>query len=139
MRVLFDTNVLLDVLLDREPWSEDSSAVLTMAERSEIDGTACAISFTTIFYLLRKEFGAATARGEVARLLALLQVAPVGFSTLQRAVEAEVPDFEDAVVVESARIANAEYIVTRDLRGFAASPIPVHTPESFRKLLDLMH
>ena len=139
MRVLFDTNVLLDVLLDREPWSEDSSAVLTMAERSEIDGTACAISFTTIFYLLRKEFGAATARGEVARLLALLQVAPVGFSTLQRAVEAEVPRLRGCRRGRVCPHRERDYIVTRDLRDFGASPIPVHTPESFRKLLDLMH
>lgn len=139
VRVLLDTNVLLDVLLDRQPWAEDASAILTLADRGEVTGLACAISFTTVFYVMRKEIGAAEARSGVSQLLGVLDVAPVGRAVLDRAVQADVADFEDAVVMECARVAGVDHIVTRDAKGFVTSPVPAHTPAAFRQLLDLLH
>ena len=139
MRVLLDTNILLDVLLDREPWAEQSSSILSMAGRGEIQGLACATSFTTIFYLLHKQLGGAAARGAVSDLLNMLEVAPVGRSVLEGAARSRVRDFEDAVVVESALAVSADYIVTRDLGDFAKSPVPIYAPEAFLGLLDRLH
>ena len=68
-----------------------------------------------------------------------LDVATVGRVTLEQATRRGLADFEDAVIVESARGGQADYIVTRNLKDFAKSPIPVHTPESFRALLDRIH
>ena len=90
MRVLLDTNILLDVLLDREPWAEHSSSILSMADRGEIQGLACATSFTTIFYLLHKELGGDEARSAVSDLLNMLEVASVCRSVLEGAVRSSV-------------------------------------------------
>ena len=139
MRVVLDTNVLIDFFLDRQPFAADAADLIQRAQRLEFQGVACATSFTTVDYLARKAVGAEEAKAQVAYLLSTLEVGPVNGAILRDAFESTIRDFEDAVVVESARASNADYIVTRDLRDFGASPIPVHTPESFRKLLDLMH
>lgn len=139
MRVFLDTNVLVDFFLDREPFAADAADLIQRAQHLEFQGMACATSFTTVDYLARKAVGAEEAKAQVAYLLSTLEVGPVSGAILRGAFESTIRDFEDAVVVESARVSNADYIVTRDLRDFATSRIPVHTPESFRKLLDLMH
>ncbi len=139
MRAVFDTNVLIDFFLDREPFAADATDLIERAQRLEFQGVACATSFTTVDCLARKAVGAEEARAQIAFLLSTLEVGPVNGAILQAAFESAIRDFEDAVVVESARRTHADYIVTRDLKDFGGSPIPVHTPESFRKLLDLMH
>lgn len=139
MRVLLDTNVLLDVLLDREPWARHSSSILSMADRGEIQGLACTTSFTTIFYLLHKQLGRAAARSAVSDLLNMLEVAPVGRSVLEGAAKSGIRDFEDAVVVESALAVRADCIVTRDAKDFAKSRVVVHTPKSFLGLVERLH
>ena len=75
MRVLFDTNVLIDFLLDRAPYAQSAADLLSRVDRGEIQGLACANSFTTIFYLARKAAGVEAARSYIADLLTLLEVA----------------------------------------------------------------
>ena len=139
MRAVFDTNVLIDFFLDREPFSKDATDLIQRAERLEFQGMACATSVTTVDCLARKAVGFTEARAQVEFLLSILEVAPVNGAMLRAALDGDGRDFEDAVIAESARRANADYIVTRNLRDFAKSPVPAHTPESFRQLLDLVH
>ena len=91
---------------------------------------------TTIFYLVQKALGKSEARRHIATLLSILDVAPVNRTTLERAAGSAVTDYEDAVVVEAARQANATCIVTRDERDFAQSPIPAYSPGALIGLLD---
>ena len=135
MKVMFDTNVILDVLLERLPFAEPAAILLAQAERGEIQGFVCATSVTTIFYLARKVLGRAHARRQVADLVSILDVAPVNRAVLERAAESEIDDFEDAVIVESARQVHAQVILTRNERDFAKSPISVHSPISLPALL----
>ena len=135
MKLLFDTNVLIDFLLDRGPFADAAADLLSRADRGEIQGLACANSFTTIFYLAQKAVGRADARRHVAALLSILEVAPVNRTTLERAANSPSADFEDAVIVEAGRQANAECIVTRNERDFAKSPIPAHSPQALVGLL----
>ena len=136
MKVMFDTNVILDVLLERLPFAEPASILLARAERGGIQGFACATTVTTIFYLARKAVGRELARSQVTDLLSILDVAPVNRAVLERAARSEIDDFEDAVIVESARQVEARVILTRNERDFAKSPIPVHSPISLPALLD---
>ena len=134
-KVLFDTNVLIDFLLDRKPFVDAAADLLSRAERGEIHGLACADSFTTIFYLARKAVGVEKAKEHIASLLSLLDVAQVNRPTLERASESDMIDFEDAVVVESGRQAGAAYIVTRDARDFRGSSVPVRSPGGMIRML----
>lgn len=135
MKVLFDTNVLIDFLLDRAPFADAATDLLSQVDRGQIEGLVCATSMTTIFYLVQKALGKSEARRHIATLLSILDVSPVNRTTLERAAGSAVTDYEDAVVIEAARQANATCIVTRDERDFAKSPIPVHSPGSLIGLI----
>lgn len=136
MKVMFDTNVILDVLLDRVPFAEPAAILLARAERGEFQGFVCATTVTTIFYLARKAVGREHARRQVADLLSILDVAPVNRAVLDRAAQSEIGDFEDAVIVESARQVQIQVILTRNERDFAKSPISAHSPSSLSAFLD---
>ena len=139
MRAVLDTNVLVDFFLDREPFAAAAANLIQRAQHLEFQGVACATSFTTVSYLARKAVGLVQAEAQVAFLLSTLEVAPVHGQVLKAALESEISDFEDAVIVEASRWAGADYIVTRDLGDFAKSPVPVYAPESFLGLLDRLH
>ena len=116
--------------------SEPAANLLSRAERGEIQGFACATTVTTIFYLVRKAAGLSDARRRIGDLLSVLDVAPVNRAVLERAASSGIGDFEDAVIVESARQVDARVILTRNERDFAKSSISVHSPESLLALLD---
>ena len=86
--------------------------------------------------LLGAQGGRTHARRQVGDLLSILDVAPVNRAVLEGAAQSEIGDFEDAVIVESARQVQAQVILTRNERDFARSPIPVHSPSSLPALLD---
>ncbi len=135
MRVLFDTNVLIDFLLDRAPFAEAAADLLSRADRGQIQGLACADSFTTIFYLMQKAINREAARRHISSLLSVLDVTPVNRATLEQAAESGLRDFEDAVVVESARQASVDCVVTRNEKDFAGSRVTVYSPRALLALL----
>lgn len=134
-RVLFDVNVILDVLLDRKPHAEASAAVWAAAEQGAIGGFLSAHAVTTIHYLIRKDVGGRKAERMVAALMRVFSIAPVDHDVIQEALRLPCPDFEDAVTAAAARAAGCEVIVTRDPKGFRGSPVPAMTPESLLPLL----
>ena len=134
-RVLFDTNVVLDVLLDRQPYVEASAAAWAAVETGVAEGMLAAHAVTTIHYLVRKERGNAKARRIVSAILRVVGVAAVDAAVLQEALELPWPDFEDAVTAAAARTAGCEFIVTRDPKGFRGSPVRSLTPEAVTPLL----
>lgn len=136
MKALFDTNVILDVLLDREPFSNDASYLLTKIERSEISGLICATTLTTIHYLATKALGSQAAIQHIHSLLLLFEIAPVNRIVIENAIASGFTDFEDAVLHEAACHAGAEYIITRDTSGFKSSKLPVFTPSEFINILE---
>lgn len=136
MKVLFDTNVILDVLLDREPFADDSSFLLSKVERSEIIGFVCATTITTIHYLATKALGVNVASRHINSLLSLFVVAPVNRLVLENAARSKLNDFEDAVLYEAALHAGAEYIVTRNSIDFKKSQLPVLEPREFINMIE---
>lgn len=127
-RVLFDTNVLLDVLLEREPHHETSAAALELVARGEVEGFLAAHAVTTLAYLLERETGAARTRALLTELLARMRVAAVTEAVVHRALASELRDFEDAVCVAAAEEAGIAVIVTRNLKDFAGSRVPALPP-----------
>ncbi len=134
MRVLFDTNVVLDVLLAREPYARAAVSLVKRVERSRLEGLLCATTLTTIHYLAGRVLGAAGAREAVADLLALFEIAPVARPVLEDALRSSFKDFEDAVLNESARRAGADAIVTRNAAAFRTSTLLIYTPSELAAL-----
>jgi predicted RNA binding protein YcfA (HicA-like mRNA interferase family)/predicted nucleic acid-binding protein len=108
LRVLFDTDVVLDLLLDRQPFSAPAADLFSRVERGELRGYLCATTVTTVHYLAAKVIGTRRARAEVRRLLTLFEVAPVSRPILEAALAGAFADFEDAVIYEAARHVDAQ-------------------------------
>ncbi|MEK7407763.1 MAG: PIN domain-containing protein [Acidobacteriota bacterium] len=134
-RLLLDVNVVLDVLLDRRPHVEASGAVWAAIERGQAQGVLAAHAVTTIHYLVRREQGAARARGTIAAILQVFGVAPVDQKVVQGALQLAWHDFEDSATAAAAELAGCHALVTRDPRGFPASPVRVISPEEAAALL----
>jgi predicted nucleic acid-binding protein len=127
-RVLFDVNVVLDVLLDRAPFAEASSAAWAAVERGEADGLLSAHAVTTLHYLNAKAVGVRMATQTTEALLSVFDVAPIDEAVLRSAVGLEWRDFEDAVTAAGARRAKCDAVITRNPRDFKGAPIKVLTP-----------
>lgn len=136
MRILFDTDVVLDLLLDRQPHSKAAAELFSRVELGDdITGFLCATTVTTIYYLATKVVGAKRSGEEIRRLLSLVEVAPVNRVVLEGALRGQFRDYEDGVVHEAAKQVGAGAIVTRNVRDYKKSSIPVYSPVELAKML----
>lgn len=135
MKVLLDTNVVLDVLLEREPSVMHSAALLVRVERGELAAVVGATTVDTIHYLATRVVAATAARTAVGDMLSILQVAAVNQPVIEAALESPLSDFEDAVLLEAARACGAHAIVTRNVRDFVAGNLPVYEPAELLAIL----
>lgn len=135
MKVMLDTNVVLDHLLDRKPFSEYSTAIFSQVEKGTITGVLGATTITTIHYLVAKILGPKTAVETIKLLLRLFEIAPINHLVLSGAVELVAKDFEDAVLMEASLHVGVNAIVTRDSKGFSNSKVPVFSPSEFMKTI----
>jgi predicted nucleic acid-binding protein len=136
LRVLVDTNVVLDLLLERAPFAEAAARLFSRMERGELEGYLGAGTITTIQYLARKVLGERRARQAVADLLALFEIVPTTRAVLQEALVLPFADFEDAVLREVAWFGGAEAVVTRNLDDFRPATLPVYSPVDLLRALD---
>ncbi len=134
-RVLFDSDVLLDVLAQRQPFVVISAQALNMVTQPQVQGYVSGHAVTNIFYILRRQVGSETARELLSRLLQNLQIANVTDEVVRAALQSSMTDFEDAVTSEAANATGVEIIVTRNTSDFVASTIPAVLPEEFLAML----
>lgn len=130
-RVLFDSDVLLDILAQRQPFFVASAQALNTVTQKQVQGYVSGHAVTNIFYILRRQIGSEAARGLISRLLQRLQVASVTDEVIRQALQSPVTDFEDAVTSSTAKLAGLELIVTRNISDFSTSLIPPMLPEEF--------
>lgn len=135
MKVVFDTNVVLDTLLDRGPHTDTAIQALRLVEASRVTGGICATTLITVDYLVGRYCGQDQARSDIGDLLALFEVARVDGSAARRAMQPQYPDFEDGIVAEAARQWGAHAIVTRDPSGFRGAQMTIYTPLQFVSLV----
>lgn len=137
MRIFLDTNILLDVLLDRKPFCEASSKLWRLAECGRLEAAISAISFNNVFYIVRKYAGKEAAQRTVEVMNGNFSVFPLTRDIISRAIAAKLPDFEDSIQFFSAVACEADYIITRNARDFPQESIPVLSPASFLGLKNL--
>ncbi len=125
MKVLIDTNIVLDLLLEREPFVEDATALFEMVEMIRIQGYIAATTVTNVFYIVRKAQGRDTALLSVSRILTGLELCCVDRLTIQQALITNLKDFEDGVQFACATLNRLDAIVTRDISDFSSVSLPV--------------
>ena len=132
MKVLLDTNIVVDILSKRKGYKE-SLQILKYCELGKITGCVSVITVTDIMYILRKHISPADVRNAVQALLLILDVEDILKSDISAAFASNMKDFEDALQSSCARRIKADYIVTRNIKDFETSDIPALLPE---KLLE---
>ena len=123
MRVLIDTNVILDILQKREPFFTDSYRALRRALENDAECLISASAATDIFCVLRKE--------HIDQLAQVVSFADVQGMDIHTALMRAMPDFEDAVVDAVAERSGASYILTRNIKDFTGSVVPAILPADF--------
>jgi predicted nucleic acid-binding protein len=134
LRVIVDTNVVLDVLLEREPFVRAAVGVFCLVEESRVDGFLCATTITTTDYLLTQSLPTSKARDALRKLTTLFEIATVNRPVIERALDSKIIDFEDAVLVEAGQLAGLDAVITRNTKDFAGSVLKVFDPDEFLSL-----
>ena len=129
--VFFDTNILLDVLLDRDEFNWQSTQIWKACENGDINGVVSAMSINNVHYTCAKILNRKQALEAVHLVLALFKVVPLGEKILRLAADNPGNDFEDAIQYYSALEAQASCIVTRDVNDFITGQIPILSPGEF--------
>lgn len=131
MRLLLDTNLLIDYFARREPFFAMWKRLRCAAWFKEIELWASAKSFTDVFYVLAKAVPSANLQQAFLESMAFLHVCSIDGEDIASAAKASWPDFEDCLVSVAAQKIGASFILTRDVAGFSQSPIPSKRPDEF--------
>ena len=131
MRVIVATNIVLDVLLEREPFVHAAVDIFSLAEQSKVVAFLCATTITTVDYLLARSLPVSRARDGLRKLISVFEIATVNRPVIERALGSKIRDFEDAVLADAGLMAGADSIVTRNPKDFAGSALKVFEPSEF--------
>jgi len=137
VKVLLDTNVVLDLLLARAPFVAAAASLTDRVERGQLTGFLCATTLTTVHYLVCKAAGADRAVQALQILLNLFHIAPVDHAVLEKALLSGFRDFEDAVLHEAALQCGVDVLITRNQKDFKAARLLVQSPDAFEVFLRL--
>ena len=131
MKVLIDSNIVLDILLNRSAFFTDSKAIFDLAEKKKIIGYVSASAVTDIFYIASKGIGKDIARKALKSLLSVFKPATVTDNHIYQALDLDWSDFEDSVQFVVGEGLAVDYIITRNTHDFSSSSITAITPEQF--------
>ena len=137
MRVLLDTDVVLDLLLDRAPFGDDAAAIWDLNAAGKLEAYISAVTPVNVYYIARKLKNAEIARNAVGELLAALRVCSLDLSVLQTALALPLVDYEDAVQHASAAASQLDAIITRNVNDYRNAALRIITPaDLLRQLAD---
>lgn len=137
MKAVIDTCIVIDVLQNREPFFENSLQVLHSVSDEDCDGFLTAKSITDIYYMIRRSLhDESAARDHILKLYKVFTVADTFAVDCELALSSKTNDYEDAVMIETAKRIGADCIVTRNQKDYTKSEISVYSPEEFLAKLD---
>lgn len=131
MKILLDTNIVLDLLLDRKEFGKLAKEIFLKIENKKVKGFLCPTTITTIYYLLSKQLSKNRCNEAMESLLEMFEIVKIDKKVLVESLQNSGSDFEDSVIYTSAKFANVDIIITRDKKGFKNSKIKVIQPHEF--------
>ena len=137
MRLMIDTNIVLDVLLRRESLYDTSKAVLSLCEERKVQGFVSASAVTDIFYLTRKALGSLDDTYRIiSSLLNIVKVLTVTNGDVIHAFQQKAKDFEDCLLATCAKSNQCDCIVTRNKKDFITFGVTLYSPEELLMLFE---
>ncbi|MCD8232756.1 MAG: PIN domain-containing protein [Clostridiales bacterium] len=137
MKALIDTCVVIDFLQRREPFDKDAVQIMRLAAMNQFTGCITAKSATDIYYLNhRATHSDKESRTKLNQLLAIIGLLDTSAEDIFHAISSDTSDFEDAVMIETARRSGIDCIVTRNQKDYEKSPVTVYSPAEFLRILE---
>lgn len=141
MRVLLDTNVIIDVLQNREPWCRSGKAIFLSVAKKEFSGCITAKEAADIHFFAKKQFKWEEnvdnkARQILIKLFSLFEIIDTTESDCKNALSFPNNDYEDAIMIETALRSGVDCIITRNTEHFSESPVKIYTPDEFVKIIN---
>lgn len=136
MVILIDTNIILDVLCQRNDFYKDSANIFRLCEIKKLYGVVSTLSFANISYIMRKEYAASKIGGILERLSFIFDISDLTVEDLKRAAALNFKDYEDAIQCACALRSKADYIISRNTKDFTLSKIPAITPKEFLEIFN---
>lgn len=130
-KVLFDTNIILDIVLERAPYLNNATKLFSLIGEKKIIGHITASAITDIYYISKKAKGHERALAFITDLIEVVEVVGVDRDIIAKALHLEMKDFEDAVQVSAAEFAEIEYLITRNTQDFVNAQLKVYDPGDF--------
>ena len=135
--LLINSDVLIDFLIAREPFTKNAKEIVKKAEEKTINAFLAPHSITNIYYVLRKQYSSSERKQHLLDLCRTIPVVKIEHEMIINAlVNTEFNDFEDCLQAECAGKVNADYIVTRNIEDYAHSKVPAILPENLLKKLE---
>lgn len=132
MKILLDTDVILDVFLDRKPFSNPAAEILSLGESGQIQIYISVITISNIYYILNKSFNYKMIMNHLKKLLSFVEISKTDKNAIIQAMNSNFKDFEDALQHFSAsNEIKMDYIITRNTKDYKFSEIKVITPQRF--------
>ena len=134
IHIFTDTDIILDVVTGRMPFSVEASSLFTLIEEDQIKSSTSSLTFSNLYYVLRKYTSHIRVVARLKELSELLQIMNVDDTIIKQALQSGFKDFEDAIQYHAA-LSNPEIgvIVTRNIKDYKEAELPVMTPETFLK------
>jgi len=130
MKILIDTNVALDILLNRQDYT-NAALVFSFTKQTIIESYISASAITDIFYIASKELGKKSAKESLKNLLQVFKPATITDSHIYQALDLDWDDFEDSVQYVVGKNFPVDYIITKNIDDYSSSSIPAVTSEQF--------
>ncbi|MBW7891552.1 MAG: PIN domain-containing protein [Chitinophagaceae bacterium] len=135
-KILIDTDVILDFLFDRKPFSNEASQILGLCERKKIHGLVTPVMISNVYYILRKTASHEKIIQHLKMLMNFLDIAVIDKKVILEALNSGFQDFEDALQNFSAVVGKEiGIIITRNVRDYKTTSLPVMTPELYLKAI----
>lgn len=132
MKAVVDTCVIVDALQKREPFFKDAQSIFLLCANLQFDGFLTAKAITDIYYLTRRQTHSdKETRDVLTKLCTLFELLDTSALDIRKAISAEISDFEDAVMIETAVRSSLDCIITRNTKDYIKASIPVYTPAEF--------
>ncbi len=134
-RVFIDTNIMLDFLGERHPYYEPIAKIATLSDKGKLKMVVSPISFTTVNYLLSKYENPKSAIEKLRKFKVISEISIVNEHIVEKALNSEFSDFEDALQYFSATASNCDIIITRNAKDFRKSLLPIMSADEFLESL----
>ena len=131
MKLFWDTNVMLDLLGERDPFYHSAAIIATLADMNKLKIYVSALSFTTVAYFLTKYEGNEKAKDKLRKFKVISEICELDESIIEKGLNSDFPDFEDSLQYYSALRVECDIIITRNGKDFKNSQLPIMTPEEF--------